>query len=269
MSKELKVIAFFLIISLVLLTGYSAHYWWDSRDDLTNLSHIGHPKWSPPQKLYSKVHSNRFAVVPKGNKIISLFLTRDYTTKKETLHIQQSNFKGKINLEKELLTKQSLNTFAVTKTKRGKINLFLISGKSDANQVLWHYLLDDSLNIIDKRKLIDDLNYAYSLNTYQRKNSVFLAFTSMRDNNYTLDILKYNDQEYKITNKREIPSKGLQCRLPDLKWGDGRLYLTYLKQDPAKLFQSSAGKRSKSNTYHLIIQEFDKNLKQLNKPVIL
>ena len=261
MSKETKTIILFFIISFILVSVFSVFYWFNSKGNLENLEHIGHPDWSNPSKIAAKIHSYNFSLIPVKDNFNIFYLTKNSKNKNETLFTKKFDYKGNIISEQKLLEEKSLNDFKVFKNNNS-IHLYAIMGPDDSKQSLQYFRFDSDFNIIEKENISDDLNYAYGLDLSFYNNKTYLAYNTMEADSYKIELLKYDWVKNEVFAKNRLQGYN-DAKLPRIKTHNDELYLAFLKLNHEKSYQ--VGKKSTVNKYNLMLQKFDFNLVGKNK----
>jgi len=261
MSKELKVTISFLIISFLLISIFSFLNWYQKKDELRNLNHIGHPDWSQPLKLASDIYNYNFSVISGDNNLTYFYLTRNSENKYETLFSKKINFEGSVINSKNLFSKKSLNDFEVYK-EDDLIHLYTILGDDDSKQKLKYFQLDRKFNIVNEYIIKRGLDYAYGLNLVNYKDNTYITYNSMVENNYEVELLKYNNSKNKLLKERELNNYE-DARLPEIKIYNNELYLSFLKLNPQKKYQ--IGSSSRVNKYILFLEKYNLNLGKKTK----
>ena len=256
MSKELKIVISFFIISFLLISLFSFLNWYQKKDELKELNHIGHPDWSEPVKLASDIYNYNFSLISGDDYFTFFYLTRNSKNKHETLFLKKVNFKGNTINTKKLLQRKSLNDFEVYK-ENDLIHLYAILGDDDSKQKLKYFQINKKLNIIDKFEVKDGLDYAYGLDLDKRGEDTYIAYNSMLKNNYKIKLVKYDYRENKLLQEKQLMNYK-DARLPYIKIYNDMVHLAFLKLNPQKNYQ--IGSSSKINKYDLLLERYNLNL---------
>ncbi len=76
MSKELKIVISFFLISFLLVSIFGFLNWYNKKDEIGNLDNIGHPNWSRPLKLVSGVYNYDFSVISEEDYFTYLYFRK-------------------------------------------------------------------------------------------------------------------------------------------------------------------------------------------------
>ncbi len=261
----------FLAISLILITIFSIVYWFEYKDDLDKLDYIGDSKWQKPVMIEENIITNNISAISEKNFLKLFYIKKNQNTNEESLIIKRHNFSGEKISEKEVLKAPSLNNFSVINGDNYD-HLFAIIGDSDEKQNLKYYKIDENDKIESQKVLLDDLSYSLSLNTLQNNDDFYIGLTTNNPNtnkNY-IKLIHYNSNsnEIKSINKTDKNEEGnlLGLRYPQLLYNEDTLYLTYLREDPSKLFASS---NDKTNKRQVVLETLSKDLNNKSDKEIL
>lgn len=264
-EKTLKSVLLFLGLSLILVTIFSLVYWLEYRNDLDALDYIGDPSWEEPQLLVSELYTDNFSVISEKNSLRLFYIDKNPDNSKETLFINQYDLNGKLIDKEKFKTAQSLNYFSVINDSES-INLFTLEGEKDSKQKLVYYNLDQNNNIKEKKVILSDLSYTISLISHKNNDEFYIALTADKDNKNYIEFVKYIPETNKVINKSKIEyskeGQRLGIRYPEFLFEDKKIYLTYLREDPSKLFTSTS---DKTNKRELILEVANQDFETFSK----
>ena len=247
-EKTLKSLLLFLLLCLILVTIFSFVYWFKYKNNLDELSYIGDPDWAEPKLLVSELYTDNFSVLSEDDELKLFYIDKNPDNIQETLYINNYNLKGELKNSYKFKVANSLNYFSVIKDDKF-VHLFTIEGKKDSEQKLVYYKLDENNNIKKQKMILNDLSYAISLVSRKYNNEFYIALTADKENKNYIELVKFDSKNDQIINDSRIEyskkGKRLGVRYPEILFKDNKLYLSYLREDPLKLFTSSSDKTNK------------------------
>lgn len=247
-EKTLKSLLLFLLLSLILVTIFSLVYWFEYRNNLDELDYIGNPSWEEPQILVSELYTDSFSVVNEKDNFNLFYIDKNPDGIKETLYINQYNLKGELKDKEKFKEAQSLNYFTTINDDEFT-HLFTIEGEKDSEQELIYYKLDNENNIEEKKVILSDLSYTISLISRKFNNDFYIGLTADKENKNYIELVKFDKENNNILKSSRIEysddNQRLGVRYPEFVFKDNKIYLSYLREDPSKLFSSTSDKTNK------------------------
>lgn len=270
-KKTRKNLFLFLVLSLILVTIFSIVYWFEYKDDLDKLNYIGDSNWQKPILIEENIITNNISAISEKNFLKLFYIAKNQNNNEESLIIKRHNFNGEKITEKEILKSSSLNNFSLIQGDKYD-HLFAIIGESDKNQKLNYYKIGEKDDIVSQKILLNDLSYSSSLTSVQNNDDFYVGLTTndIRTNKNYIKVMRYNtiNNEIKVINKTDKNEEGntLGLRYPQLLLENNNIYLSYLREDPSKLFASS---NDKTNKRQLVLEILDNDLANREEKIIL
>lgn len=247
-KKTLKSVLLFLLLSLILVTIFSLVYWFEYKDNLDELDYIGNPAWEEPEILVSELYTDNFSVLTEKDKFDLFYIDKNPDGIKETLYINQYDLNGELENRKKFKEAKSLNYFSIINDNQFN-HLFTIEGEKDSEQKLIYYKLDKKNNIKEKEIILTNLSYTISLVSHKFDNDFYIALTADKKNKNYIELIKFNEKSKKILRNSRVGyssnNQRLGTRYPEFSFANNKIYLSYLREDPSKLFSSTSDKTNK------------------------
>lgn len=255
-----KPLILFFGLSFVILVSVGTYQWWQNHQNLNAVQYLSNTDWSKPVEIIPDVYSRTFKLIPNNSGLTAFWVKKYKQDKLEELYVHRVNDRGKLVQEPKLLIRDlALRSMSVELVDE-KYHLFWLSGQTEEKLTLKYWVLDQKLNLLLERDLLEDLQYARQIKTVVEQQAIYLTWFSTRNGFEQIDLAKVDLMTDRFLS-RQVTNAFFHAEYPNLDIIDGQVHLAWLEQNPEELFR---GENEVDNRYFLVYQRFDSFLKPID-----
>ena len=224
MKKRYKYLILFILISFILIGGFSVYHYWYNINNPNEVPLLSTQDWSYPTKLIENLYSREYEIIKSDENIEVLWVDRGSNS--DNIKLSIFNRSGEMIEEEIIFEETSLRNINYYNID-DRNYIFYLSG-SGRNMKLNKLSFNESFELISEETLINELYNAGGLSIDYNNSSILLSWHHRIDeinSSYQVGAIKYNLDDGIININPEFIVSEYDSRHPVSVINNGDYYI--------------------------------------------